>query len=337
MTGPSYETLHVTAAHEGAVVTNALRALLPGRSWSQIKRLLSQRRVQINGNLCVDEGRRVKQGDVIRVNRLPVAAPITAADVRLVHIDEHVVVIDKPAGVTTLRHNEERDWSHQRKQRQATLDELIEELLSGQGREQRSVKPPTSRRRPQSRPNRIRAVHRLDRDTSGIMVFARTPLAETELIRQFKSHTVDRAYIAFAHGHVAEETIETYFVRDRGDGLRGSTPDPKAEGAERALTHIRPLEVLRDYTVVECRLETGRTHQIRIHLAERGHMVCGEKTYVRTLAGPVVEDASGAVRQALHAAMLGFTHPVTGVRLQFVSPLPKDMAKLLERLRRTSA
>lgn len=334
MATPQHQTFHVAASQNGATLTNALRALLPQTSWSQIKRLVSQRRVQINGNLCVDEGRRVKEGDVIRVSQQAIAAPVTAADVKLVHVDEHVVVIDKPAGVTTLRHPEEREWSDQRKQRQPTLDELVEELLFGQGPKEPSSKSLKSRRGPKTKPQKIRAVHRLDRDTSGVMVFARTVEAEVDLIRQFKKHTVDRAYIAIAHGQVPVQTIESYFVRDRGDGLRGSTSDPNAEGAERAVTHVRPLETLPGYTVVECRLETGRTHQIRIHLAERGHMLCGEKTYVRPLEGKAVEDASGATRQALHAAVLGFTHPVTGQRLQFVSPLPKDMTRLLERLRK---
>jgi 23S rRNA pseudouridine1911/1915/1917 synthase len=331
MVAPPHQNYHVTSAHAGATLTHALRAFLPEISWSQIKRLVGQRRVQINGNLCVDEGRRVKEGDVIRVSQQAVAAPVTAADVKLVHVDEHVVVIDKPAGVTTLRHPEEREWSDQRKQRQPTLDELVEELLFGSGKETTDTR--RSRRGPKTKPQKIRPVHRLDRDTSGVMVFARTVEAEVDLIRQFKKHTVDRAYIAIVHGQVPEQTIESHFVRDRGDGLRGSTSDPNAAGAERAVTHVRPLETLPGYSVVECRLETGRTHQIRIHLAERGHMLCGEKTYVRPLGGKPVEDTSDATRQALHAAVLGFTHPITGRRLQFVSPLPKDMTRLLERLR----
>jgi 23S rRNA pseudouridine1911/1915/1917 synthase len=309
---PKQQTFHLPPDHREGALSHALRQLLPDHSWSQIKQLIRQRRVQINGNLCLDEGRRVKASDVIRINEQPLAAPMTAKDVKLVHVDEHVVVIDKPPGVTTLRHSEEKEWSDQRKQRQPTLDELVQELLG---------KP-------------VRAVHRLDRDTSGLMVFARTPEAETHLIRQFKKHTVDRAYIAIAHGDVAEQTIETRLVRDRGDGLRGSTSDPTAADAERAVTHVRPLEKLAGYTVVECRLETGRTHQIRIHLAEQGHMLCGEKTYVRPPGGKAVEDVSGAPRQALHAAVLGFEHPATGQRLQFVSPLPRDMLRLLERLRK---
>jgi 23S rRNA pseudouridine1911/1915/1917 synthase len=309
---PKQQTFHLASDFKNAALPTALRDLLPELSWSQVKGLIRQRRVQINGNLCLDEGRTVKAGDVIRISNQSLSAPVTAKDVRIVHVDEHVVVIDKPPGITTLRHSEEKEWSDQRKQRQATLDELVEGLVG---------KP-------------ARAVHRLDRDTSGLMVFARTVAAETHLIRQFKKHTVDRAYLAIAQGDVAEQTIESMLVRDRGDGLRGSTSDPKAADAERAVTHIRPLERLSGYTVVECRLETGRTHQIRIHLSERGHMLCGEKIYIRPPGGSMIKDPSGASRQALHAAVLGFEHPVSGQRLQFVSPLPRDMAKLLEWLRK---
>ena len=126
------------------------------------------------------------------------------------------------------------------------------------------------------------------------MVFARTPAAEQRLIRMFARHDVQRAYVAVAHGHVEAQTIETWLVRDRGDGLRGSSPlGESGEGAQRAITHLRPMEHLADYTIVECRLETGRTHQIRIHLAELGHMLCGEKTYTHPLGGQAIEDTSG--------------------------------------------
>ena len=333
MADSNHRTFHIAIEHDGRPLASVLKSLIPEQSWSHIKRLIGQRRVQINGNLSTDETRTVKQGDVLRVSDQPFAAPVRPADVRLVHADSHLVVIDKPSGVTTLRHSEQREWSDQRKQRHATLDELVDQLLAGPQAEQRKPRGAQGRRQPKTTPLRVRPVHRLDRDTSGVMVFARTPEAEVDLIRQFKKHTVDRAYIAIAHGHVTEQTIESYLVRDRGDGLRGSTVDPKAEGAERAVTHVRPLETLRDFTVVECRLETGRTHQIRIHLAERGHMLCGEKVYVRDVGGPLRQDLSGASRQALHAARLGLTHPFTGVQLQFVSPLPKDMTRLLERLR----
>ena len=122
-------------------------------------------------------------------------------------------------------------------------------------------------------------------------------------------------------------------VRDRGDGRRGGTADPAADG-QRAVTHVRVVEELGDYTLVECRLETGRTHQVRIHLGEAGTPLCGERVYDRPPHGRPVPDCSGAKRIALHAATLGFDHPATGERMQWTSPLPADMAELYRMLRR---
>src|SRR5262249_50242675 len=115
------------------------------------------------------------------------------------------------------------------------------------------------------------------------------------------------------------------------DGRRGSTNLPLA--GKRAVTHIQPLESLEGYTLVECRLETGRTHQIRIHLAELGHPVCGEKVYHQPMVKAARSDKSAAPRLALRAAELGFVHPLPGEKLQFTMPLPRDLAGLLQRLR----
>ena len=164
------------------------------------------------------------------------------------------------------------------------------------------------------------------------MVFARTPEAERNLVQQFRKHTIHRAYLAIVQGDVTAATIETQLIRDRGDGRRGSTSNPQL--GQRAVTHVRPLQQLHGYTLVECRLETGRTHQIRIHLSEQGHLLCGEKVYDKPLRGPKVPDDSGTPRLALHAAELGFQHPVTGQNLHFRTPLPEDLAEFLQRLRK---
>jgi 23S rRNA pseudouridine1911/1915/1917 synthase len=171
------------------------------------------------------------------------------------------------------------------------------------------------------------------------MLFALSPQAEQALSRMFKQHAIDRTYLAVVHGHPAAQTIESYFIRDRGDGLRGSTPlGPAAPTAQRAVTHIKPLESIGPYSLIECRLETGRTHQIRIHLAESGHMLCGEPTYTRpTPTSPPTRDTSRAPRLALHSADLRFTHPVTDKPMQFHSPMPPDLSQWLGRLRKASA
>jgi 23S rRNA pseudouridine1911/1915/1917 synthase len=249
--------------------------------------------------------------------------------------------------MTTLRHREERSWKESRKNLQPTLDEVLPRLVQAmEGPAQRPQraqhrKGKGGRHRPaapfqrRTRPPRIVAVHRLDRDTSGVMVFARTPLAEQKLVKQFKQHTIERVYLAVVHGRVAPQTIETHIIRDRGDGLRGSTTTT-GEG-ERAVTHVRPAEELGGYSLVECRLETGRTHQIRIHLSERGHLVCGDPMYRKRLEGPPVDDRSGAPRLALHAARLAFEHPTTGERLEFETDLPEDLERFVQRLRRQSS
>ncbi|MCI0360374.1 MAG: pseudouridine synthase [Planctomycetaceae bacterium] len=333
------QTYHLAAQHNGLSLPQVLKRLLPEPSWSEIRKLIAGRQVQVNGNLCLDEGRRVKTGDVLKLWDHPLAKPADASDVKIVHLDEHLIVVQKPAGVTTLRHRDQTDLPSRRKQLQPTLDELVVQVLAERlgidtiptrqrGRDRRSGK---IRRDPRLT---IRPVHRLDRDTSGLMVFARTTAAEHKLIRMFAQHEVERAYVAVAHGQVEAQTIDNWLVRDRGDGLRGSSPLGEApEGAQRAITHLRPMEHLPGYTILECRLETGRTHQIRIHLAERGHMLCGEKTYTHPPGGKPREDASGAPRQALHAAELAFIHPITAQPLRFQMPLPKDLRQWLLKLR----
>jgi len=180
----------------------------------------------------------------------------------------------------------------------------------------------------------VRAVHRIDRETSGLLVFARTVPAERILAEQFRAHTTKRRYLAICIGRVEAGTIISHLLRDRGDGRRGSSD---GEEGKRSVTHVVPVEHFgNDFTLVECRLETGRTHQIRIHLAESGHPVCGEKVYSAPRGSEVV-DRSQAVRVALHAADLGFVHPVTGEDLQFSSPLPADIVRLIKRLRGLSA
>ena len=327
MPDPAFHNYHVTEQLVDYTLLAALRRWRPGDSWSQVRRLVHHRHVQVNGNLCTDPGRRLKAGDVVKVWQEAVAAPVRPHDVHIEFLDAHLIVVEKPAGVTTLRHSEERQWPQRRRQFQPTLDEMIRQILA---RKTKPNRPCRRGRRPE--PRSLRAVHRLDRDTSGLMVFARSAEAERHLVQMFRKHDLHRAYLAIVLGHLEDQTIESYLVRDRGDGLRGSTRRP-GEG-QRAVTHIRPLEFLPGHTLVECRLETGRTHQIRIHLAEAGHRVCGEKVYVQPMRGKATPDHSGAQRQALHAAELGFVHPVTGQRREFRSPLPAELSRLVARLRK---
>jgi 23S rRNA pseudouridine1911/1915/1917 synthase len=174
-------------------------------------------------------------------------------------------------------------------------------------------------------------VHRLDKETSGLVVFARTVPAERSLGKQFHAHSVLRRYLAIIPGMLPSQRVVTRLVRDRGDGRRGSTRLPGV--GKEAITNIELREKLDCFSLVGCRLETGRTHQIRIHLAELGHPVCGEKVYNRSLGGDSKPDESDAPRLALHAAELGFSHPITGADLHWTMPLPADLQAFLNRLR----
>jgi 23S rRNA pseudouridine1911/1915/1917 synthase len=286
----------------------------------------------INGNLCLDPARRVKEKEVVKVTAHAQKKPPDQEQVKLRHLDPHIVVVEKPAGVTTVRHPEEDDWNDRRKQIQPTLDELLPKVIAREERHQQQG----ARRGQRGGLPPVRAVHRLDRDTSGLMVFARTVEAERHLGAQFKKHTILRVYRAIVHGRVSSPLrIESTLVRDRGDGRRGSAPSDGMPG-KHAVTHVKPIETSEYYSLVECRLETGRTHQIRIHLAEQGHILCGEKVYNRKAFGEELHDVSGSPRVALHAMELGFVHPATNVQMKFVMPFPPELERVWKRLLSTS-
>ena len=336
MTGHAGTAHHVTAAEDGLTLAAFLRGRLPETSWSRVQRLVRARHVLVHGNLCTDVARRLREGEVVKLLDVAAAAPPRAEDVRIVHLDDDVVVVDKPTGLTTTRHHEETSWPARRRQLQPTLEELVPQAIArhlagrGAARPPAGRAPDAARRAKPKRVPPVRGVHRIDRETSGLVVFARNVPAGRILAEQFRLHTTQRRYLALAVGRVGAGTIRTQLVRDRGDGRRGSTA---GEGGKEAITHVTPVEHLGDdYTLVECRLETGRTHQIRIHLAEICHPLCGERVYAAPRKARVV-DASRAPRVMLHAAELGFVHPVSGAELHFESPLPADFRRLLAALR----
>lgn len=173
-------------------------------------------------------------------------------------------------------------------------------------------------------------VHRLDKDTSGALVFARTREALRDLQEKFRSHRIDREYVAIVEGDFRGPGVfDAPLVADRGDRRRGVAR--AGEPGKRAVTRYRPLERFGRATLVSVRLETGRTHQIRVHFAEAGHPVLGDSVYRRRIAPPSPVEAP---RQMLHARVLGFTHPKTGEPVRAVSPIPDDFAGVIEALRR---
>jgi 23S rRNA pseudouridine1911/1915/1917 synthase len=280
-----------------------LRELLPGKSWNELRRLSRTGKIFIDGAPLLDPNQLVAAGAEIELRQnAPRATRTPALPKRsILYVDAQVVVVDKPAGISTVPYDENE---------RGTLDQLVMETLSERGR-----------RAP------LGIVHRIDKETSGVVVFARTVAAKLALKNQFRFHTVGRRYVALAHGQVRSATIQSRLVQDRGDGRRGSTED-ESLGRE-AITHVKWLESLRGATLLECRLETGRTHQIRIHLAERGHPLVGERVYSKNYRGELI----AAPRLMLHARELAFDHPSTGERLTFEQPLPQDMSAVLASLR----
>ena len=293
---------------------------------------LRQKQVRICGGVCVDPQRRVKLGQNIqfasprpsraeqgkgegRKKTTCVTLPPIARQIVVRFVDEHIVVVEKPAGLTTVRHADEVESLGKRAKKflPPTLVDLLPLVLA--------------RCAPMSK-GRIRAVHRLDKETSGLVVLARTPEAEGHLGKQFRAHTIGRHYLALVRGQAQNARIESQFVTDRGDGRRGSGPK-----GQLAITEVSVVEELGRFTLVECRLETGRTHQVRIHLGEAGTPLCGERVYDRPLHGKPAPDNSDAKRPLLHAAFLAIDHPATGERMEWQAKMPPEMRQLLARLR----
>lgn len=314
----------VSPQEAGHTLAKILRSRLGGPSWTEVRKLIAARRVKVGDSICSDDARRLKEDEVVVLLEHPKPLPRVAHPERLVirFLDEHVVVVEKPTGINTVRHPAELEWSEQRRELDPTLEDLTQWAIAKQ------------LERPARELPRLRIVHRLDKETSGLVVFARSPLAERELGLQFRKHTVVRRYLAVVPGYLSAQTIQSNLVADRGDGRRGSTPLPNV--GKEATTHIAIEERLPGYTLLSCRLETGRTHQIRIHLSEAGHPVCGDRVYVKKPGGEVFADASGAPRLALHATELGFEHPASGAHLHWSMPLPGDLQKFVERLKQGS-
>lgn len=313
----------VIAAEAGHTLAKVLRSRLHEQapSWNDVRALITGRRVKVGDSLCTDPARRLKEGEVVELLAKAVHKPRAATPEGLVirHLDEHVVVVEKPTGVNSVRHPLELTWPDKHRQLDPTLQDLTQWAIAARlDRPVRTLPP-------------LRIVQRLDKETSGLVVFARSALAERVLGLQFRKHTVVRRYLALVSGYLTPQTMRSNLVRDRGDGRRGSTTLPDV--GKTAVTHVAVVERLPKYTLLSCRLETGRTHQIRIHLSEAGHPVCGDKVYTRKPTGEMITDTSGAPRLALHATELGFEHPVGGQHLHWTMPLPADLAKLLERLR----
>lgn len=347
----AFQRIHVETQDNGQVLERVLKKSLSDWSWGDVRKSIRGRRIQINGNLCVDCLRKVTARDVIKLWQNPLPKPVSIEELRIVYVDDFLVVVEKPPGITSVRHFEERNLPNRRRQLQPTLEELMPGALDRYFHPAGSKQTPKRReprwtRSDQERQSEARLkryqvvpVHRLDRDTSGLMIFARTPSVAQSLGKAFRTHRIVRKYYAVVIGHPDAQTFDTVLVRDRGDGLRGTKPADRGEDPteQRAITRIRPIERIGSYSMVECELETGRTHQIRIHLSEAGYPLCGDALYGTTRVRGEAGDSSGAPRQALHSATLAFEHPITHKAMDFKMPWPADLHRWLQSLRQSAS
>ncbi|CAM4258262.1 RluA family pseudouridine synthase [Paenibacillus tarimensis] len=275
-----------------------------GTSRTQIQDWIKSGAVKVNG-LPVKPNYKIAEGDRVTVQPPePEETEILPEDIPLdiVYEDEDVIVINKPRGMVVhpaLGHSSG-----------TVVNALLHHCkdLSGIN----GVKRPG-------------IVHRIDKDTSGLLMAAKNDMAHASLAEQLKEHTVTRKYIALAHGIIPHDhgTIDAPIGRDPQDRKLFMVTD---RGAKHAVTHFLVLERIIDYTLLELRLETGRTHQIRVHMKYIGHPLAGDPVYGRAKT----VDLKG---QALHAAVLGFIHPRTGEELVFEAPLPQDFEDVLHGLR----
>ena len=278
---------------------------LASLTWGDARKLIERGKISVGGVVVTKTDRRLREGDQLDV-RPNAPRPKSAGTLDrsvLVYVDPQVVVVNKPAGINTVPFEPGE---------RGTLDQLVAGLL-----------PRTHGKGP---PSSLGVVQRLDRETSGLLVFARTFSAKKILAAQLRAHTVHRVYQAIAHGTVTKQTFRSHLVQNRGDRLRGTSRFGR-EG-QLAVTHVEPIRRLQGATLVTCRLETGRTHQIRIHLAEAGHPIVGERVYVRDYKGTVI----AAARPMLHAAELGFVHPLKNEEVKFSVDPPDDFQRVLAQL-----
>ncbi|WP_375188253.1 RluA family pseudouridine synthase [Sphingobium yanoikuyae] len=300
-------------AQAGLRLDRALAELLPDLSRERIKALIVEGQI-VSGGRSLNPSMKVAVGQDYSITLPPpVALDAVAQDIPLdiVHEDADLIVVDKPAGLVVHPAAGNLD---------GTLVNALLHHCDGQLSGIGGV----------ARPG---IVHRIDKDTSGLLVVAKSDKAHEGLARQFKDHSIDRLYAAIVYGipTPGSGTIDAWVGRSDADRKKMAV---HREGrGKHAVTHYRVMERLRGAAMVECRLETGRTHQVRVHMAHLGHPLIGDPVYGRERKGfKSILETLGFKRQALHAKRLGFIHPVTEEPLAFDSPLPADMQELLSEL-----
>ena len=316
------KTVTIDVAHDGARLDKTVKEMFDV-PWSTSRMWIQQGQISLNGMRVTELDSPVFSGGELQFN--PRAAHPDghhSFDPRcILYMDTHLVVASKPADILTVPFSESD---------RNTFDMQIRKYLT-----RKRVK--TGKRK--GAMASLMVVHRLDKLTSGLLVFPRTVEAKDGLVQQFREHSVSRHYLALVHGLVKSKTIRTHIMDDRGDGIRGSC-ESSPHGAVRrsqkgklAITHVEVVELLRNASLIKCTLDTGRTNQIRIHMGEEGHPLIGERTYTRNYHGRKID----SVRLMLHAAELGFTHPITGEPMHFEIEPPHHFQQMHQHLKRTDS
>jgi 23S rRNA pseudouridine1911/1915/1917 synthase len=285
-----------------------------GLSRERVKALIGEGGVRVAGALAKSASARVAGGETFEI-ALPPPAPLEtpAQDIPLdvVYEDAHLIVVNKPAGLVVHPAAGNAD---------GTLVNALLHHCQGQLSGIGGV----------ARPG---IVHRIDKDTSGLLVVAKSDAAHEGLARQFADHSIARTYLAVCAGHPrpASGTVRGRIGRSDADRKKMALLPKSSSRGKHSVTHYKTFKTLDHCALIECRLETGRTHQVRVHLASIGHALLGDPVYGRTppTLRPLLK-ALGFRRQALHAASLGFDHPVTGERVEFRAELPPDMRELID-------
>ena len=306
------EELYITEETKGTRLDLVLSAGLEDYSRSFIQKLFERGGVSVNGEVCTSKKYKCQAGDLVEIEiPEPEKLEAEAEDIPLdiIYEDEDLLVVDKPAGMVV--HPAPGNYS----------GTLVNALMFHCGDQLSSINGVI-------RPG---IVHRIDKDTSGLLVVAKSDRAHTGLARQLEEHSVGRIYQAIVYNNIKEDegTVDAAIGRDPRNRLRNAVIREGMSGYENAkgaVTHYKVLERFGKYTYIEAKLETGRTHQIRVHMAHIKHPLLGDELY-----GPN-RNKEGARRQMLHAGVLGFVHPVTGEYMEFESPLPEDFRKVLNRL-----
>lgn len=274
-----------------STLLEALAALFPDSSKTTLRQMLQGGRVSVNGQTEKDAKRMLATGDSIEVGQKTIQIPLPPG-LSILHEDDDVIVVLKANGLLTVATEREKE---------TTAQAYLNDYLKQKGGE------------------RIHVVHRLDRETSGVLVFAKNFEARETLKGQFAIHSTDRVYVAVIEGTMSppEGTFRSN-LRERRD-LRMESVDAHPD-AKPAVTHYRTLESGNGYSVLEITLETGRKNQIRTHLSEAGHPVVGDRMY-----GSQVNPLG---RLGLHAKLLAFDHPKTGKRMTFTAPVPRSFGQM---------